>query len=138
MPMKRTSMNKIREIIRLHDECNLTNRAIARALNISRPVVKKYIESLSSAGLDYKAISTMDDDTLLSKLEDIIKTTSTRYKVLSQNFKYYATELKRTGVTLYLLWQEYRRQHPDGYSYSQFCFHYQVWRSDSALSMPVS
>ena len=138
MPMPRTAMNKIREIIRLHAECNLTQRAIARTLNISRPVVKKYIESLTSAGLDYQTICAMDDDTLLSKLEDLIKAPSTRYTVLSQNFKHYATELKRTGVTLELLWQDYRRQHSDGYSYSQFCYHYQLWRSDSALSMHMS
>jgi len=126
-------MNKIREIIRLHDECNLTNRAIARALNISRPVVKKYIESLTSAGLNYKVIFTMDDDDLLSRLEDLIKTTSKRYAVLRQNFKHYATELKRTGVTLELLWQEYRQQHPDGYSYSQFCYHYQLRQETRCL-----
>ena len=136
--MQRTRMNKIREIIRLHDECNLSKRSIARSLNISRPVVKKYVESLASTGLNYKAICAMDDDTLLSKLEELLKTTSKRYTVLSQNFKYYATELKRTGVTLELLWQEYRQKHTDGYSYSQFCYHYQLWRSDSALSMHMS
>ncbi|MFO7882818.1 MAG: IS21 family transposase [Kosmotogaceae bacterium] len=131
-------MNKIREIIRLHDKCNLTRRAISRALNISRPVVKKYIESIDSAGLNYQAVSTMDDDTLLFKLEDLIKPTSARYAALSKNFTYYATELKRTGVTLDLLWQEYRQKYPDGYSYSQFCYHYQVWRNGSALSMHMT
>jgi len=36
-------------------------------------------------------------------------------------------ELKRKGVTLALLWIEHRREHPDGYGYSQFCFHYRRW-----------
>ena len=30
-------------------------------------------------------------------------------------------ELRRKGVTLELLWQEYRAVHPDGYGYSRFC-----------------
>jgi hypothetical protein len=32
-----------------------------------------------------------------------------------------AQELKRKGVTLTLLWQEYRTAHPDGYGYTWFC-----------------
>jgi len=38
------------------------------------------------------------------------------------------TELqKRRGVTLNLLWQEYKEQHPDGYQYSWFCQNYRDW-----------
>jgi transposase len=33
-------------------------------------------------------------------------------------------ELKKAGVTLTLLWQEYRGAHPDRYAYSQFCARY--------------
>ena len=36
-------------------------------------------------------------------------------------------ELKRPGVTLALLWDEYRGRHPDGYGYSAFCEHYRRW-----------
>ncbi len=37
-------------------------------------------------------------------------------------------ELKRKGVTLFLLWQEYREAHPEGYQYSWFCDHYRAWQ----------
>ncbi|MEI4234130.1 hypothetical protein [Roseovarius sp. D22-M7] len=30
-------------------------------------------------------------------------------------------EIKRRGVTLVLLWEEYRAAHPDGYGYTWFC-----------------
>jgi len=30
-------------------------------------------------------------------------------------------ELRRKGVTLQLVWEEYRATHPDGYSRSRFC-----------------
>jgi transposase len=36
-------------------------------------------------------------------------------------------ELKRKGVTLKLLWIEYREEHPEGYQYTQFCEYYRRW-----------
>jgi transposase len=36
-------------------------------------------------------------------------------------------ELRRKGVTLQLLWLEYKEAHPDGYQYSQFCERYARW-----------
>jgi transposase len=36
-------------------------------------------------------------------------------------------ELRRPGVTLALLWQEYRLAHPQGFQYSWFCEHYRLW-----------
>jgi len=33
----------------------------------------------------------------------------------------------RKHVTLALLWQEYKEQHPDGYQYSWFCQNYRAW-----------
>ena len=44
-------------------------------------------------------------------------------------------ELKKAGVTLALLWQEYRAAHPDGYAYSQFCERYRQWRRRLKPSM---
>ena len=45
-------------------------------------------------------------------------------------------ELKRTGVTLQLLWEEYREAHPEaGYSYSQFCEIYRRWAAKPRPSM---
>ena len=44
-------------------------------------------------------------------------------------------ELKRPGVTLQLLWEEYRAAHRDGYGYSQFCERYRQWRRALKPSM---
>jgi transposase len=130
-------MEKVREIIRLKQCCGLKHRPIARALNISRPIVKEYIEKIEAAGLDYATIEGIDDDTLLEILQGP-QSTSERYQVLRQKFEYFAKELKRPGVTLQCLWQEYRVEHPEAYSYSQFCYHFQVWRNTSALTMHMS
>jgi transposase len=37
-------------------------------------------------------------------------------------------EQRQKGVTLQLLWQEYKEEYPSGYQYSQFCEHYRRWR----------
>ena len=135
MARRRKSMNKVREIIRL-DELGFAQRQIARALNVSRPVVAQYLRDFKTTGLSYGDIKDMGDD----KFADIfIKKTgkSKRQQALSEQFTYMAKELKRIGVTLYLLWEEYRRENPDGYSYSQFCYHFQVWRNLSPLTMHI-
>ena len=44
-------------------------------------------------------------------------------------------ELRRKGVTLQLLWMEYRERHPDGYGYTQFCRHYRTWQGRLDLVM---
>lgn len=129
-------MEKLREIIRLK-ECGLSERAIHRATLVSRPVVKDYIDRVRAAELDYAAIKVMDDDTLLEVIEGLNKSTSERYETLKHNFDYFAKELKRPGVTLGRLWRECRAEQPDGYSYSQFCYHFQVWRSTSELTMHI-
>jgi transposase len=138
MPMRRISMDKLREIIRLKEHAHLSERAISRALTVSRPIVKQYIHEVDRAGLDYAAIQNMDDDTLLEILQGGGKSQSKRYEVLRTQFDTLAKELKRPGVTLQRLWQEYRHTHPDGYSYSQFCFHFQLWRNSSELTMHMT
>ena len=136
MAKRRVSMNKIRETIRLHQEAGLSNRQIARALGISRPSVSQYLSDYRSSGLSYSAVAAMSDDELVGMLEGVKIELSERYQDLSGRFEYFVKELKRTGVTLDLLWQEYKREKPGGYNRTQFCHHFQVWReTDAELTM---
>jgi len=137
MPMKRTSMEKIREIIRIKEQSNLSERAISRALKISRPVVKQYLTAIENADLDYSSIKEMSDAALLEILSEKNTPRSEKYKTLHHYFPYFVRELKRVGVTLQLLWEEYLNDHPDGYRYSQFCYHFQKWRDDEKLDMHI-
>jgi transposase len=50
------------------------------------------------------------------------------------DWNYVRKELTKTGVTKWLLWEEYREQHPGGYAYSQFCNLYREWsKSDDVV-----
>jgi transposase len=130
-------MEKIREIIRLKEQANLSERAISRAIKVSRPIVKQYLDDIEKAGLSFDEIKDMNDQTLLEILQGKSVTLSERFKTLSEKFEYIAKELKRPGVTLQRLWEEYRDGHPDGYLYSQFCYHFQVWRSADDMTMHI-
>jgi transposase len=54
------------------------------------------------------------------------------------DYKHIHQELRRKGVTLQLLWQEYRAVHPDGLEYSAFCDRYRRWRQGLDVVMRQS
>jgi transposase len=47
-------------------------------------------------------------------------------------------ELRRPGVTLMLLWEEYRAAHPEGFGYSWFCKRYEDWSGSLDVVMRQS
>ena len=137
MSQNRISMNKAREIIRLSEEGRLSNRQIAGALNVSRPLVSQYLRDYRASGLDYEKIKVMNDDELIDVFDRNKKETSDKYRKLFESFEHYVKELKRPGVTLDLLWQEYKREDPLGYNRTQFCHHFKVWREGSEVTMHI-
>lgn len=80
MAKRRLSMNKIREIIRLHEEGGLSNRQIARALSISRPSVSQYVTDYRSSHLSYREVAAMSDDDLVKMLDGAKIAVSERYR----------------------------------------------------------
>jgi transposase len=137
MARKRINMKKIREIIRFKETSDMSDRKIARALNISRPVVAQYIKDFNASGLTYEETKDMPDSRFLALFEKQRNKRCSKYEDISKLFPYFVTELKKTGVTLMILWNEYQKKHPDGYSYSQFCYHFQVWRNASRVTMHI-
>lgn len=135
MARKRVTLKKIKDIIKLKHTTELSDRQIASALQVSRPLVKKYWDAFKQSGIDYAQLETVADSVLLKALEGPVVKIDRKYQNLLERFPDYFKELKRTGVTLQLLWEEYYQQNPDGYKYSQFCYHYQVWRKASELVM---
>jgi transposase len=122
-------MEKIRSIIRYHVTTDLSERQIARALNVSRAVVGKYLRAFTASGLSWQEVDQMADSALMKQLDGVKKEQkSSRFRQLSEKFPYFLAELRRKGVTLQLLWEEYLHDCPNGYQYTQFCYHFQMWR----------
>ncbi len=133
MPANRLSMRKIKEVLRLKWANNLSDRKIAQSCHISRPAVVQYIERATAAGLSWPLPDTLKDEALERLLFPGIRRPSTDR--VSPDWLKTHQELQKKHVTLFLLWQEYREQHPKGYQYSWFCDHYRSWLGQRDLSM---
>jgi transposase len=120
-------MRKVREVLRLGLSCKLGLREIARSCSISHTTVGQYLSQAEESGLTYEQIERMDDGELvvLFKKSALSKDKGSRPQA---DWSWMHQELKKKGVTLQLLWEEYKEIHPDGYQLSQFYEHYNRWK----------
>jgi transposase len=120
-------MRKIKDILRLIWACQLSHRQVAVRCAVARSTVAETLRRAEAAGLTWPLPDELTDADLEARLYP-----ATPVLVLPERpVPDWATvhqELARPGVTLMLLWQEYRATHPDGYQYSRFCDHYRAWR----------
>ncbi|PYQ71232.1 MAG: IS21 family transposase, partial [Acidobacteria bacterium] len=120
MAATRLPMRRLRELLRLKYEAGLSHRAIARACAMGLGTVTAYLQRARAAGLQWPLSDDLDDAALDARLFARPAIPPTRTQVIP-DWSQLHQELKKPGVTLSLLWVEYRGQHPDGYAYSQFC-----------------
>jgi transposase len=118
-------MRKIKEVLRLKAN-GMSNRKIAQSCGASRPTVGEYLQRASRAGLTWPLPEELSDTTLEHLLFPDPPTPAQRDQSLP-DWLYIQKEFKRKNVTLFLLWEEYRAQHPKGYQYSWFCERYRQW-----------
>ncbi len=124
MANKPKSMLQIRRILQLL-ESGLSHRKIASQLSISRNTVDYYKKQFRLSEKSYPELSALEDHQL-SKIvfkEQSGSRKDERHDRLAPQLGHFVSELKRRGVTRYLLWQEYREKDTGGYSYQQFCEH---------------
>jgi len=126
MSQKRLSMRKVREVLRLKFELGLDNRQIAVSCRISHVTVGKYLARFAATGLSWPLPAEIDDGQIMRRLYGGTEPSREPARPLPDPATLHR-ELRRKGVTLQLLWQEYREIHPEGYGYSQFCELYRRW-----------
>jgi len=126
MAQKRLSMRKIAEILRLKYEVKLSHRQIGKSCGVSASTVSETVTHAKAAGLSWPLPEGLNEETLAALLYPQEGDGSSR-QISPPDWSKVHKELRRKGVTLSLLWIEYRQEHPEGYGYSQFCHHYQVW-----------
>ena len=112
MPAKRISMRKLKEILRLKHQGGMGVRVIARCLGISHSTVIDYLRRARVAGLAWPLPEDITEETIEQKLFGRSLLPRTRRPL--PDWAYVHQELKRKGVTLELLWEEYKQAHPDG------------------------
>jgi len=134
MAMKRLTMRKLKEILRLHHGSGLSRRSVAAALNIAYGTVVNYLNRAQAANLSWPLPGDLDDESLSRLLFRRAPTGPRRF--VEPDCVMLHQELKRKGVTKQLLWEEYKQiQGERGYQYSQFCHRYRQWCAKQKRSM---
>jgi transposase len=135
MKPKKVKVSKLKEIIRLKHEANLSLRQIADSTGVSKTVISKYLQRAEDAGLAWPLPVEVDD----SKLQTILqpaRNSAVSALMVEPNFAEMSTELSRKGMTRQLLWEEYAERYPDShYSYSHFTVLYRDWAKVQRISM---
>ncbi|HXA02806.1 MAG TPA: hypothetical protein VNW99_12505, partial [Cytophagaceae bacterium] len=128
-------MSNIRHILRLYNQKQTQSEIIVQT-GIIRKTLQKIIRDFQESKLSFAEINEFSDkdlEELFIKPDE--NPMSEKHQVLYNLFPYIDKELRRKGVTKYLLWEEYKRKYPDGLSDTQFRTLFSLWKSRIRPSM---
>ncbi len=123
-------MLKAREILRLKHEVGLSLREIGQACNCGKSTVSEILSRAEKAGISWPI--DLSDKQLMSLLYPPLESKSSPPE---PDMEYIFCEMKKKNVTLMLLWEEYKTNHPDGIMYTQFCERYRIFKVNNKISM---
>jgi transposase len=133
MAQSRLPMRKIRDVLRL-SAAGLSKRQIAASLGIGPTAAGACLHRAQRAGIGWPLPDDLDDDALERRLYPPVATPAADWRTLP-DWPTVHRELRRKGVTLQLVWEEYRAVHPDGYGRSWFCELYRAWEGRLSPTM---
>jgi len=133
MPGERLPMRKIIDVLRLHAE-GLSKRKIAASLSIGATSAGDCVRRAKRAGLSWPLPEGLDEDALERLLYPTNTTTPGEVRP-QPDWAAVHRELRRPGVTLQLLWEEYRSTYPEGYGYSRYCDLMRAWEGRLSPTM---
>lgn len=127
-------MRKIKDVLRLKLDAQLSHERIAASLGLSKGVVAKYVSLAAAAQLDWSTIQNLDEGALQRRL---LSAPDKPSEFVFVDYGRIHQELRRKGMTLMLLWEEFVRQHPGQktHRYSQFCENYRQYARSLKRSM---
>jgi len=121
-------MEKAKEILRL-SQMGLSQRDVASGAGCSLGMVNAVLAKVKEAGVtDPFSLETKE-------LGSIIYPPGKSNEKTEPDFEYVDREMKRKGITLFLLWEEYKMKNPQGCMYSQFCAKYRKYRRMNSVYM---
>jgi transposase len=117
-------MHKIRQILLFLDR-GVSQRAIEKEVQISRKTIALYLQKFQQTNRGLSELIKLSDEQLeqvLGLIKPAIPEDIDPRKIhFNSLIEYFNMELKRTGVTRLLLWEEYIKEYPAGFQYSRFC-----------------
>ena len=130
-------MDEIKSVIRTY-HITQSIKATARMMCVSKNTVRRYVRRLKEKGVPRSEVETKSDEELAKLFYSIEEANeNNRQEVFLQKASFWLNELSKVGVTRRLLWEEYRNEYREGYSYSQFCDRLSryIKRKDLTLTM---
>ncbi len=127
-------MRTIREVLRLKWQCGLSERDIAASCHISATAARGYLRRAKNAGLSWPLPDALQDEQREPLLFPPPPQIAAKDRPLL-DCPEIRKQLARKGVTLQLLWEEYRRDHPNGLCYSRYCKIYAAWKKTAEPTM---
>jgi len=118
MPAERLSMRKVREVLRLKHALGMSYRKISEATGVGKTQAAEYVRRAEASGIRWPVPEGLDDAELDRRLFPVARASLQVRPAI--DWPTMQTELKRRGVTLALLWQEYLAEQPNGYSYTRY------------------
>jgi len=117
------SMSMIKQVLQLH-KGGRSNRSIAVKLDLDKETVNTYVRTVKANNYDIDELLKLEDPVLEGKFKaGSAAYTDKRFDELKERLPYLEQAMKHKHVTRYFLWQEYLTSQPNGYRYTQFCFH---------------
>lgn len=137
MSKERLSAVKIKDVLRLKFDVGLSHRQIGISLGISHSTVAGYLRRAARAGIGWPVPEPWSETDLEQALfVQPHRVAGHAPARVPPDWPAIHQQLKRKGVTLLLLWQEYKEQHgAAGYQYSQFSHHYRQWLGTLEVTM---
>lgn len=137
MCQERIKMNKLKDVLRLHFQSQLSNRQISRALKIAASTVGYYVKAARQAELDWDQCQSLDPSALIQAIEPYCQQLKPAVKSKADiDLSWIHQQLKLKGVTRELLWQEYcQGTSLVTYSYTEFCRQYRGFKKCQQPSM---
>jgi transposase len=132
MAKRRKRMRHIKKILELSSNTSLSVRDIEKATGVARSTVNQYIKRFEDCALTFEQLNALNESQIYSRL---FKEPQKQRGKVKPDFSYIQQELKRPKVTRQLLWEEYKEQNPDGFGYTQFCYHLGEWIKKLNISM---
>jgi transposase len=128
-------MRRIRQVLQLHFAVRASARMIAREVDVGRTTVQDYLARASAAGLGWPLPADLTDEALEQLLFPAPSCKAGARRYHEPDWAALVREMKRPGVSLLILWEEYDAVHPQGYRYSRFCELYREFERRLSPSM---
>ncbi len=135
MPTERIAMRRVREMLRLRLDAELSVQEVARRTGVARSTLREMLQRFAASGLAWPLPLDLTDKDLELRLYGEAGTKQGYRRRAEPDWAALNRELKQKHVTLQILWDEYIEAHPDGYRYSRFCELYRSWEARLPVTM---